>query len=109
MYTVWHVDKHKITFKLTNDKSQKSLSRPSIIDARAHYWAAARLLRSIGLRHELSSFAKTLESWVRIPFVEGMPICLFVFSCASNSENRRKSSASMKTGSKMFLFSSRFS
>jgi hypothetical protein len=47
MYTVWHVDKHKITFKykifihekcLENekDKFQKSLSRPSIIDARAH-------------------------------------------------------------------------
>jgi hypothetical protein len=31
MYTVWHVDKHKITFKLTNDKFQKSLSRPSIL------------------------------------------------------------------------------
>jgi hypothetical protein len=49
MYTVWHVDKHKITFKLTDDKFQNSLSRPSIIDARAHCWAAARRLRSIGL------------------------------------------------------------
>jgi hypothetical protein len=29
-----------------NDKFQRSLSRPSIIDARAHYWAAARRLRS---------------------------------------------------------------
>jgi hypothetical protein len=51
MYTVWHVDKHKITFKLTNDKFQTSLSRPSIIDAKAHYWAAARRLRSIALDH----------------------------------------------------------
>jgi hypothetical protein len=51
MYTVWHVDKHKITFKLTNDKFQKSLSRPSIFDARAHYWASARRLRRIALRH----------------------------------------------------------
>jgi hypothetical protein len=33
-----------------NDKFQKSLSRPSIIDARAHYWAAARRLRSTGLK-----------------------------------------------------------
>jgi hypothetical protein len=32
-----------------NDKFQKSLSRPSIIDARAHYWAAARRLRSTDL------------------------------------------------------------
>jgi hypothetical protein len=30
-----------------NVKFQKSLSRYSIIDARAHYWAAALLLRSI--------------------------------------------------------------
>jgi hypothetical protein len=29
-----------------NDKFQKSLSQPSIIDARAHYWAAAWQLRS---------------------------------------------------------------
>jgi hypothetical protein len=49
MYTVWHADKHKITFKLTNDKFQSSLSRPSIIDARAHYWAASRRLRNIAL------------------------------------------------------------
>jgi hypothetical protein len=34
-----------------NDKFQKSLSRPSIIDARAHYWAAARRLRSIALQN----------------------------------------------------------
>jgi hypothetical protein len=33
-----------------NDKFQKSLSRPSIIDARAHYWATARRLRSIELK-----------------------------------------------------------
>jgi hypothetical protein len=52
MYTVWHVDKHKITFKLTNDKFHKSLSRPSIIDARAHYWASARRLRSIAVEDE---------------------------------------------------------
>jgi hypothetical protein len=33
-----------------NDKFQKSLSRPSIIDARGHYWAAARRLRSPALK-----------------------------------------------------------
>jgi hypothetical protein len=32
-----------------NDKLQKSLSRAGIIDARAHYWASARRLRSIAL------------------------------------------------------------
>jgi hypothetical protein len=32
-----------------NDKFQKSLWRPNIIDARAHFWAAARRLRSTAL------------------------------------------------------------
>ena len=55
MYTVWHVDKYKITFKLvinhwTNEIVQhivvySDLLRPGIIDARARYWAAARRLR----------------------------------------------------------------
>jgi hypothetical protein len=59
MYTVWHFDKHKITFKFTNDKFQKSLSRPSIIDARAHYWAAVRRLRSIALEQCCPTFLCT--------------------------------------------------
>jgi hypothetical protein len=64
MYRVWHVDKHKITFKLTNDKFQKSLSRPSITDARAHYWAAARRLRSIGLEYaHPGRYAKIRSDW----------------------------------------------
>jgi hypothetical protein len=37
---------HEICLENENDKFQKSLSRPGIIDARAHYWAAARGLRS---------------------------------------------------------------
>ena len=54
MYTVWHVDKYQITFKLvinwTNEillhsVVSSSLSRPGIIDARARYRAAARRLR----------------------------------------------------------------
>jgi hypothetical protein len=40
---------HEKCLENENDKFQKSLSRPSIIDARAHYWAAARRLRSIGV------------------------------------------------------------
>jgi len=59
MYTVWHVDKYKITFKLainhwTNEILQRivvssGLSGPGIIDARARYWAAPRRLRNTGL------------------------------------------------------------
>jgi hypothetical protein len=70
MYMVWHVNKHKITFKLTNDKFQKSLSRPSIIDARAHYWAAARQLRNIGLQHvsaPLPSSHMRIHCWLHCP------------------------------------------
>jgi len=58
MYTVWHVDKYKITFKLvincTNEillhtVVSSGLSRPGIIDARARYRAAARQLRNTDL------------------------------------------------------------
>ena len=54
MYTLWPVEKYKITFKLvinwTNEILQhivvsSGLSRPGIIDARARYRAAARRLR----------------------------------------------------------------
>ena len=60
MYTVWHVDKYKITFKSvishwTNEILQhivvsSGLSRPGIIDVRARYRAAARRLRNTALR-----------------------------------------------------------
>ena len=59
MYTVYHVDKYKITFKLvinhwTNEillhvVVSSGLSRPGIIDTRARYWAAARRLRNTAL------------------------------------------------------------
>jgi len=58
MYTVWHVDKYEITFKLvikwTNEIMQhivvsSGLSRPGIIDARARYRAAAQRLRNTDL------------------------------------------------------------
>ena len=59
MYTVWHVDKYKITFKLvishwTNEILQHTavssdLSRPGIIDARSRYRAAAQRLRNTDL------------------------------------------------------------
>jgi hypothetical protein len=42
---------HEKCLENENNKFQKSLSRPSIIDARAHYWAAARRLRSIVLEN----------------------------------------------------------
>jgi hypothetical protein len=43
---------HEKCLENENDKFQKSLSRPSIIGARAHYWAAARRLRSIVLHSD---------------------------------------------------------
>ena len=58
MYTVWHVDKYKITFKLvinwTNEIFWHTVvssgpSRPGKIDARARYRPAARRLRNTGL------------------------------------------------------------
>jgi len=57
-YKVWHVDKHKIIFKLvinwTNEilyhiEFSSGLSRPDIIYARARYRAAARRLRNTAL------------------------------------------------------------
>jgi len=60
MYTVWHVDKYKITFKLvinhwTNEILQhivsSGLSRPGIIEARAQYQAAAWRSRNTGLSY----------------------------------------------------------
>jgi len=60
MYTVWHFNKYKITFKLvinywTNEILQHIVvssgpSRPGIIDAMARYRAAARRLRNTGLQ-----------------------------------------------------------
>ena len=58
MYTVWHIDKYKITFKLVINWTNgvllhivisSGLSRPGIIDARARYRAAARRLRNTPL------------------------------------------------------------
>jgi hypothetical protein len=62
MYTMWHVDKYKITFNLvinwTNEilwqiVVSSGLSRPGIIDARARYRAAARRLRNTALYSRL--------------------------------------------------------
>jgi len=67
MFTVWHVDKYKITFKLvinwTNEILQHTvvalgLSRPGKIDARTRYRAADRRLRNTGLEDTEVSCAK---------------------------------------------------
>jgi hypothetical protein len=45
-----------------------------------------------GLRHELSSFAQTLGSWVRIPLEAWMSVCVystFVLSCVQVAALRR--------------------
>ena len=76
MYTVWQVDKYKITFKLvinhcTNEILQhvevsSGFSRSGIIDARARYRAAARRLRNTGVEVLLYSFFNlgTRRGWV---------------------------------------------
>ena len=71
MYTVWHVDKYKITFKLvinhwTNEILQNivvssGLSRPGIIDTRARYRAAARRLRSTILFDKTAACEDTIK------------------------------------------------
>jgi hypothetical protein len=63
MYTVWHVDKHKITFKLVTNQSRKASRGAvhSIIDARAHYWAAARRLSSPGIEESTRVEARILS------------------------------------------------
>jgi hypothetical protein len=43
------------------DKFQKSLSWPSIIDARAHYWAVAWQLRSTDLDNRLKDGGKVVS------------------------------------------------
>ena len=71
MYTVWHVDKYKITFKLvinwTNEILQhfvvsSGLSRPGIIDARVRYRAAARRLKNTALK-DVRSKANPSKAW----------------------------------------------
>jgi hypothetical protein len=66
MYTLWHVDKYKITFKLvinsTNEILQHTvvssgLSWPGIIDARTWYRAAARRLRNTDRSHALRAWS----------------------------------------------------
>jgi hypothetical protein len=52
-----------------NDKFQKSLSRPSIIDARAHYWAMARRLRSPVLENQLAEGGEIVSLTRRQPFI----------------------------------------
>ena len=58
MYTVWYVDKYKITFKLAINRTNEILqrivvssgpSRPGITDARARYRVATRRLRNTAL------------------------------------------------------------
>jgi len=63
MYTVLHVDKYKIIFKLVINLTNEilyytvvssGLSRPGIIDARARYRAAVRRLRNTDV-HDMTN------------------------------------------------------
>jgi hypothetical protein len=51
MYFHYEIFIHKKCLQNENDKLQKSLSRPSITDTRAHYWAGARRLKSPALEY----------------------------------------------------------
>jgi hypothetical protein len=76
VYTVWHVDKYKITFKLVishwnNEILQhivvsSGLSRPGIIDARARYRAAARRLRNTALENA-TGHERSMWKCVQLP------------------------------------------
>jgi hypothetical protein len=52
MYFHYKIFIHKKCVQNENDKFLKRLSRPSMTDARAHYSAAARRLRSRALRED---------------------------------------------------------
>jgi len=86
MYTVWHVDKYKITFKLiinwTNEilwhiVVSSGLSPPGIIDARARYRAAARRLRNtdILVTHSERSSLRTISFRL---FSQSIPIQMWI-------------------------------
>jgi hypothetical protein len=72
MYTVWHVDKYKITFKLVINWTNgilhhivisSGLSRPGIIDARARYRAAARRLRNTDIKCLMLNARQIVAIW----------------------------------------------
>jgi hypothetical protein len=53
-----------------------------------------------GLRHELSSLARKLGSWVRIPLSASMSVCVssaFVFSCVQVAALRRADHSSKES------------
>ena len=55
MYTVWHVNKYKITFKLVIN-FRDNPSRSGIIDARVRYRATDQRLRNTALSEHVIVF-----------------------------------------------------
>jgi hypothetical protein len=49
---------------------------PRLIEKRIYRAAVRQRLRTTGLRHEMSSLARTLGSWVRIPLEARMSVCV---------------------------------
>jgi len=77
MYTVWHVDKYKIAFKLVINWTKEilyrtvissGLSRPCVIDARARYRSEARRLRNTALVHTLLPHVLQIHSNALVPY-----------------------------------------
>ena len=95
MYTVWHVDKYKITFKLvinhrTNEILQhivvsSGLSWPGVIDARVRYRTAARRLRNTGLGNWCLENEGDISCGSIWDIVTDMTV-LFLFINISNSQ-----------------------
>ena len=65
MFSVWHVDKYKITFKLVINS--RRVSRTAIIGARARYRTAARRLRNTGVYRR--TWLGRSKKWL-VPVVE---------------------------------------
>ena len=84
MYTVCHVDKYKITFKLVINLTNEilyhivvstGLSRSGIIDDRAWYRAAARRLISTALKDQMTlafSYACIFVDRIRFQDVDNL-------------------------------------
>jgi hypothetical protein len=77
MYSHYKIFIHEKCLQNEHDKFQKSLSRPSIIDARAHYWAAARRLRSHDLEIPMKA---TINLWVAFNLIDTLTTLRSIWS-----------------------------
>jgi hypothetical protein len=71
------------TFDLKSFSQAYSIRRRNFGDSQHGFWCnkwtASRSQRPHGLRNEMSSLARTLGSWFRIPLKACMFVCAFIF------------------------------